>query len=203
VNAPRIVVSLGTDVHPFERLLGWAESLAERLPEVALLVQHGASRAPVGRAAGIRATDRDTLLGWYRGADVVITQGGPGSILDAREAGKIPLVVPRDPALGEHVDGHQQAFVPVMAKAGEAVLVETFSDLVRLVDEGIADPQRFRAPVRRADPAPAAAALSRLVTAALSAAPERGRLARRLRLLLPSGHRPAAALTPPHTEGVS
>ncbi|WP_394160216.1 glycosyltransferase [Galactobacter valiniphilus] len=201
MNAARIVVSLGTDVHPFERLLAWAEGFADHHPEVSVLVQHGSSRAPIGRARGVVATDRDTLLSWYRAADVVITQGGPGSILDAREAGMIPLVVPRDPALGEHVDGHQQAFVPVMVGAGHAVLVTDLTQLRALVAERLAHPERFVAQERHSDAASAAAALGELVSAALDAPPQRGRLGRRVRGLLRRGPRGSTDSTLPSHQG--
>mgnify|MGYP005983823125 CR=1 FL=1 len=203
MNGARIVVSLGTDVHPFERLLAWAEAFADHHPEVSVLVQHGSSRAPIGRARGVVATDRDTLLSWYRAADVVITQGGPGSILDAREAGKIPLVVPRDPALGEHVDGHQQAFVPVMVGAGHAVLVSELGQLSPLVNERLAEPRRFATAERHADASGPAAALGELVDAALGAPAARGQLRRRVRDLLRPRPRPEPTIpaTSPSHQG--
>jgi UDP-N-acetylglucosamine transferase subunit ALG13 len=51
-------------------------------------------------------------------ATVVVCHGGPGIIMEAREAGHVPLCMPRDPHLGEHVDGHQQRFAAVVAGAG-------------------------------------------------------------------------------------
>ena len=36
-----LVVSLGTDVHTFDRLLRWVEAYLEAHPEVTCLVQHG------------------------------------------------------------------------------------------------------------------------------------------------------------------
>lgn len=179
-----IVVSVGTDVHPFPRLIEWAERLAERHPEAEVVVQFGTSPQPRGAALSVRATDRETLLAWYADADVVITQGGPGSILDVRAAGRIPLVVPRDPAQGEHVDGHQLAFVPVMAEAGHAVLVRDESHLVALVEARLAEPALAAAAPRLADPEPAGRALSVLVERARTAGRRRGTLLRRTRSLL-------------------
>lgn len=196
MNAPRIVVSLGTDMHSFDRLLEWGEALAVRWPEHRVMIQHGSSRAPKAPADGVQATDRATLLEWYRQADVVITQGGPGSILDVREAGKVPLVVPRDPSLGEHVDGHQMAFVPVMARAGHAVLVTEREHLEQLVAQRLEQPELSVANVRIADPEPAAQELATLVDAALARRTPRGTFLRRARSLF--GSRPATpALSQP------
>ncbi len=43
-------------------------------------------------------------------ATVVVCHGGPGTVTEARDAGHVPLCMPRDPELGEHVDDHQQRF---------------------------------------------------------------------------------------------
>ena len=72
-------------------------------------------------------------------ADIVITHGGPGTVADARASGHMPLAVPRDPAHGEHVDGHQQRFVPW---AGERDLVRACDapdDLDDAVASAVAD----------------------------------------------------------------
>ena len=45
-----LVVSLGTDVHTFDRLLRWVEAYLEAHPEVTCLVQHGHT-APIKHAA--------------------------------------------------------------------------------------------------------------------------------------------------------
>nr|WP_304515681.1 sulfotransferase [Cellulomonas sp. APG4] len=55
-------------------------------------------------------------------ADVVVTHGGPGTMADARAAGHLPVLVPRDPALGEHVDGHQQRFATWAERKGLTVV---------------------------------------------------------------------------------
>ena len=51
--------------------------------------------------------------------------GGPGLITEAREAGHVPLCVPRDPQLGEHVDGHQQRFAALAAREGVVRTVQS------------------------------------------------------------------------------
>lgn len=198
-NGPRIVVSVGTDVHPFDRLVQWSEALAERNPGVAIMLQHGASREPGTGLASVQATDRETLLRWYDGADVVVTQGGPGSILDARAVGVIPLVVPRDPALGEHVDGHQLAFTPLMEGDGHAVVVRDLETLALLVAERLAHPELARSEPREADPAPATHALAKLVDQARVTPRRRGMLLRRVKTLLA----PSRRTTQPTTGGTS
>ena len=50
---PLVLVLLGTDHHPFDRLVAWSDEVADLRPDLRILVQHGASRAP--RAAEGRA----------------------------------------------------------------------------------------------------------------------------------------------------
>ena len=205
MNTPRIVVSLGTDVHSFDRLLVWAEGLAQSLPDVGVMIQHGASRAPKPPAHGVQGTTREQLLSWYATADVVVTQGGPGSILDAREAGAIPLVVPRDPELGEHVDGHQLAFVPVMEQAGHAVMVTDHDRFVRLVAERLADPSIGKTEPRVPQPEPAVEEFARLIDDAAGQPLSLRTMLRRSRVLLPGSlktHHSAPA-RPANLEGTS
>ena len=59
-----------------------------------------------------------------RDADVVVTHGGVGSILDALAAGKVPVVVPRRASRAEHVDDHQEQFARHVHDARLAVTVE-------------------------------------------------------------------------------
>jgi UDP-N-acetylglucosamine transferase subunit ALG13 len=47
------------------------------------------------------------MLQHFRTAEAVITHAGVGSILCARRAGHLPIVVPRRRRHGEHVDDHQ------------------------------------------------------------------------------------------------
>ncbi|MDN7120506.1 glycosyl transferase family 28 [Nocardioides sp. ChNu-153] len=82
-----------------------------------VVVQHGHSAEP-RVAEGHAFVDHDDLERLVRTADVVVCHGGPGTIMDARRAGHVPVCVPRDPSLGEHVDGHQQRFAEVAGDAG-------------------------------------------------------------------------------------
>ena len=59
-------------------------------------------------------------------AAAVVCHGGPGTILGARHRGAVPIVVPRQHRLGEHVDDHQVAFSRRLAADGGGIhLAET------------------------------------------------------------------------------
>lgn len=127
---PRVVVCLvGTDHHPFDRVIAWCDKLAGQRTDTRVIVQHGWSAAP-RVAEGTAFFDKAELVAALQNAHVAVTHGGPGLISDVRDAGLMPIVVPRDPGRGEHVDGHQQRFVARMAKSG--LLVEVGDELAFL-----------------------------------------------------------------------
>ena len=54
-------------------------------------------------------------------------------ISDVRAAGLHPVVVARDPSLGEHVDGHQMRFVARVAASGIVRSSSTYDELAEVV----------------------------------------------------------------------
>ena len=66
-------------------------------------------------------------------ASAVVCHGGPGTIALARRCGHVPIVVPRDPALGEHVDDHQMRYTAVLARSGAIEIATSAAELGRLL----------------------------------------------------------------------
>ncbi|UIK89346.2 glycosyltransferase [Arthrobacter polaris] len=95
---------------------------------------------------------RPELLLLYEHAQVVVVQGGPGSILDARSVGHIPIAVPRRPELHEVVDRHQIAFTRTMAKQGEAIAAESAEELIAALDRALKYPNTMRTEPRTSHP---------------------------------------------------
>lgn len=141
----RVVVTVGTDHHPFDRLMGWVETWAAANPTVPVLVQRGESRPPAGLDS-VAMLGYDELVGAMATADAVVAQGGPGGIMDARSVGRRPIVVPRRGSLGEHVDDHQVRFCAEMADRGLVRLADTAEDLHALLDLAMADPEALLIP---------------------------------------------------------
>lgn len=151
-----VLVSVGTDHHPFTRLIEWVDSWADALAQpVDLVVQHGSSRpSRLGRNEALLG--HDEILELFRNATVLVTQVGPGTILDANAVGRLPIVVARHPELGEHVDGHQIAFGRFMHEQGHAWCVDTADDLHAAMTRALQDPTWSHMPPR-VSPAPQAA----------------------------------------------
>ncbi len=71
----------------------------------------------------------DEMDYYTQNARIVITHGGPGSIFQAIQYGKKPIVVPRNPKFDEHVDDHQIKFSKRMANNDRVDLVLDINDL--------------------------------------------------------------------------
>lgn len=143
-----VVVTVGTDVHPFDRLVRWADQWALDHPDVEVLVQYGTSRPPHW-ATGRPTLPRAELLDAFAAADVVVASCGPGAVMDARRAGRRPIVVARRRDLGEIVDGHQADFAAHLDRAGLAHTVDTEVSLRALLDGS--DRDRFHLPAHERD----------------------------------------------------
>lgn len=59
-----------------------------------------------------------------READVVVTHGGVGTILDCLDTGVRPVIIPRRFARNEHVDDHQLDFAREIESAGLGAVIE-------------------------------------------------------------------------------
>jgi UDP-N-acetylglucosamine transferase subunit ALG13 len=138
---PLLFVTVGTDHHPFDRLLRWIDAwlAAGGKKRVRCLVQRGTS-IPSSYAESSDYLEYDAMGAAMRDAAAVVCHGGPGTILLAADAGKVPIVVPRLHALGEHVDDHQLIFARRMASEGTVALAEREDRFRALADEALTAP---------------------------------------------------------------
>jgi UDP-N-acetylglucosamine transferase subunit ALG13 len=138
-SLPLVFVTVGTDHHPFDRLVRWIDAwLAGGARErVRCLVQSGTSRPPL-------ETESDQYFGYEQmetflsEASAVVCHAGPGTVMMSRWAGKRPIVVPRRHDLGEHIDDHQVAFARRIAAEGEIALAEDEAALVACLEQALA-----------------------------------------------------------------
>ncbi|MFC7547009.1 glycosyltransferase [Plantactinospora sp. GCM10030261] len=139
-----MLVLVGTDTHPFHRLMDWLERwYAGRRDRPTMTVQYGRSRRPLipGATAFLAHDDLERAI---TSARLVVTHGGPATIAETRAAGRLPIVVPRDPAHGEHVDEHQLRYAARLAATGDIHLCRSGGELSATLDRGLAAPATFR-----------------------------------------------------------
>lgn len=114
-----IFVTVGTHQQPFGRLLDGLRAL----PAGELVVQHGYGPPPSGAAHAAPFMPYAEMMRRFAEAERVVTHAGVGSILSARRAGHVPVVVPRLKRHGEHVDDHQLELVRGLAATGHVIAV--------------------------------------------------------------------------------
>ena len=117
-----ILVTLGTDEHPFERALDAVDRLR---PAHELVVQHG--HTPARDWEGVTWFDFvpfDSLRSLMSDADAIVSHAGVGTIMTVVSLGRRPVVISRLAAYGEHVDDHQLQIVAKLASRGFVVPLE-------------------------------------------------------------------------------
>ena len=139
---PLVVVTVGTDFHRFDRLVGWAARWADDHAEQArVVIQFGTADDPGGVATRLSgALDSAELLALMDQADAVVCGAGPGTVIDALRAGVQPVVVPRRSGLDEAVDDHQVAFARLLGERGVARSATTEAELRAHLDSVVARP---------------------------------------------------------------
>lgn len=115
----RIVVTLGTIEFGFPRLLRRLIDIIP--PDVSVLWQVGGTNAhglPIDAVSTLPSSALDEEM---RRADVVVAHAGIGSALAALDAGRCPILVPREHAHGEHIDDHQRQIATELELRGLAI----------------------------------------------------------------------------------
>jgi UDP-N-acetylglucosamine transferase subunit ALG13 len=110
-----IKITLGTEQFPFVRLLEWVDRaindgyLSARED---ILVQSG-STVYSPKHENMKLTPfvpYNEQMQQFADARIAIIHAGIGNTLDLVDLQKTPILVPRDPKYGEHIDGHQLDF---------------------------------------------------------------------------------------------
>jgi len=116
----RVLVTLGSERFPFARMIDMVRRILPLGTDVVWQTGHtSVPRDLPGRVVPwMSFTDMATQMAR---ADVVVTHAGVGSVLAALDQGRVPLVLPRERRLGEHVDDHQSALVSLLRHRGLAV----------------------------------------------------------------------------------
>lgn len=130
-----IFAALGTHLQPMDRLVRALDSVALSDPDEPIVIQSASFRYQPQRcqARGIMA--HSELDATMRRASVIITHGGPGMIMAALALGRRPIVVPRDPRFGEHVDAHQVRFARWLTERRPVSVVLDVVDLPSAIAE--------------------------------------------------------------------
>lgn len=113
-----ILATVGTHGDPFPRFLDLVTELDDDV-----VLQYGHNSPPAGFSQAVAFMAFDEMVSRMHTADAVVTHAGVGSILCARDAGHVPVVVPRLKRFGEHVDDHQAELARALEEGGHVVVV--------------------------------------------------------------------------------
>jgi UDP-N-acetylglucosamine transferase subunit ALG13 len=152
IPQPFVFVTVGTDHHPFDRLIRWSDAwfMDRGLAPDRGLVQVGTSAVEPDSIESRRYLRAEEMRAAMGAATVVVCHGGPSTVMSCRRSGFRPIVVPRRQALGEHVDDHQFRFSRWLARDPNFEVVDDEARFRALLDAAAADPGAFRS----AEPVP-------------------------------------------------
>jgi UDP-N-acetylglucosamine transferase subunit ALG13 len=141
---PLLLVTVGSDHHAFDRVIDWVDRYldARRDADLRYVCQHGAAR-PSRHGEQRPFVEHAHLLRLLGEASAVVSHGGPGTLLESLQCGRVPIAVPRLKDLGEVVDDHQQAFCRFLAERGQAVVADTEQELHDILDRVLVAPDTF------------------------------------------------------------
>jgi UDP-N-acetylglucosamine transferase subunit ALG13 len=127
-----IFVTAGTERFPFDRLIRAVDELQDNLNGEPVFMQTGSSTYRP-------SCPHEPFLSYPEfckkilEARIVISHAGAGTLLMCEELGKVPVMLARQGALGEHVDDHQQMLAERMADQGRIILAQRVEDLPELI----------------------------------------------------------------------
>ena len=148
-----VFVTVGNAEQGFGRLLGAVDELAGRgaFDGEPVLLQSGQTKD--FRAASCEQVPflpMDVFMERLLAATVLISHAGAGTLLHAWEAGKVPVVMPRQHQYGEHIDDHQVELT--RALAGEGYIVPAYEPVD--LPDAIGEVRRLAATPRASASAP-------------------------------------------------
>ena len=138
-----IFVTVGTHEQQFDRLVRCVDRLkAEGKITEEVMIQTGFSSYEPKACRWSKLCSYQEMNEYMDQARIVITHGGPSSIMMALQRGKIPIVVPRQKQYEEHVNDHQVEFARNVAKRMGTIIevedIETLGDVITNYDRIVA-----------------------------------------------------------------
>jgi len=123
-----IYVTVGTMFMDFPRLIGKMDVIAHETNEP-VIVQIGLGGTLPRHCEYFRFRPREDVLALQREARVIVCHAGIGSVLDAMEAGRPLIVVPRLKKFREHVTEHQMEVAEAVQRRGWGRMVLDIDEL--------------------------------------------------------------------------
>lgn len=131
-----ILVLLGTQNNSFHRLLEEIERLIEnKVIQEEVIVQAGYTKYTAKDIKILDFISKEELETLQSKADLIITHGGVGSILQSITKNKKVIAVPRLHQYEEHVNNHQTEIVELFNQKGYIIGVQSVEELEQAISQ--------------------------------------------------------------------
>lgn len=131
-----ILVTLGTQDKPFDRLLAEVERLIDAgAIREEVVVQAGTTRYASTKMKIFDLLSMEELDKLVGECNLLITHGGVGSIISALKKNKTVIAVPRLAQYGEHVNDHQKQIIRRFGSQGCIVAAEGVEELAPALEK--------------------------------------------------------------------
>lgn len=125
-----IFVTVGTHEQGFERLIEKIDELVcNHVINEEVFIQKGYTKYKPKYCKYEDMIGYNEMEKMVKSSRIVITHGGPGSILIPWKYNKVPIVVPRNPKYNEHVDEHQILFTKRLEKMNKVIPIYNINDI--------------------------------------------------------------------------
>lgn len=125
-----IFVTVGTHEEGLDRLIKEIDRLKEHgIIKEQVFIQKGYSKYIPKFCDYKDMIDIEEMNRLAEESRIIITHGGPGSIMLAFQNNKIPVVIPRQKCFNEHVDDHQVLFTQHLEKEGKIFAIYDINKL--------------------------------------------------------------------------
>jgi len=129
-----ILVTLGTQKFPMNRLVEAADKMAQQVNEE-VFVQTGNSTYMPSHCKHAAFVDSTKFRQMIEECSVLVTHAGAGSIMTGISVGKPVVCVPRLPQYGEHVDEHQKQIAEAFSSKKCVLYCEDVERLAEYVEQ--------------------------------------------------------------------
>lgn len=132
-----IFVTVGTHEQQFNRLVQYVDRWKkEYVIEEEVVIQTGFSTYEPKNCRWEKMFPYREMMDLVKTARIVITHGGPSSIMPVLQESKIPIVVPRQKKYDEHVNDHQVEFARfIKERQGNIIVVEKIEELKEKIEQ--------------------------------------------------------------------
>ena len=138
-----IFATVGTQL-PFDRLLSALDAWAALHRDIPVLAQTGSDATRYAHLTCQPHLDQTAFAARMAEAKVIVAHAGMGTILQAAEAGKPLILMPRRADMGEHRNDHQLATAVEMAVLSNVTVVHDAAGLATALEKALDRTEAFQ-----------------------------------------------------------